>query len=170
MGKGTAGGAAGAESGGGFSIEISDESAIRTWRGGGGEIFPFRRASSIPRRAPLVFLARCFRPAISNVILASFATRRRIPAADLLFLAAYKVAPSLMSNLEADYSRVVPYLSVDNKRIRRPNMDGQRGSGFANFAGSTGAFTWISLSSVIDCPLVHVTVQRKGTLTPATSR
>src|ERR1700688_2116083 len=44
------------------------------------------------------------------------------------------------------------------------------GFGLANFEASIGWLGCNELSSVRDRPSVHVTVQRKGTCTPATSR
>jgi hypothetical protein len=43
-------------------------------------------------------------------------------------------------------------------------------AGMANLAASIRTFGSISLSCVVDCPSVHVTVQRNGILTPAISR
>jgi hypothetical protein len=47
---------------------------------------------------------------------------------------------------------------------------GTQGTGLANFAASIGAFGCTSLISKVDCPSVQVSVQRKGNLTPETSR
>ena len=44
------------------------------------------------------------------------------------------------------------------------------GAGFENFVASIGTFGCTSLSSKFSFPSSHVTVQRKGILTPATSR
>ena len=41
---------------------------------------------------------------------------------------------------------------------------------FTNFAAGTAAFACTSLSSVVDCPSVHVICHLKGTLTPETTR
>ena|SRR5438128_1712073 len=43
-------------------------------------------------------------------------------------------------------------------------------AGLANFAASIATFGCTSLSSIFDRPFSHVTVQRKGILTPETSR
>jgi hypothetical protein len=43
-------------------------------------------------------------------------------------------------------------------------------AGLANFAASIATFGCTSLSSNVDRPFSHVTVQRKGILTPETSR
>jgi hypothetical protein len=47
---------------------------------------------------------------------------------------------------------------------------GTQGIGLANFAASIGTFGCTSLISKVDCPSVQVTAQRKGNLTPETSR
>src|SRR4051812_14205860 len=44
------------------------------------------------------------------------------------------------------------------------------GEGLANFAASIATLGCTSVSSVVVCPSVHVTIQRKGNFTPATSR
>ena len=44
------------------------------------------------------------------------------------------------------------------------------GAGLANLAGSIATFGWISLSSMLDLPSVHVITILCGSFTPATSR
>jgi hypothetical protein len=44
------------------------------------------------------------------------------------------------------------------------------GAGLANLAGSIATFGWISFSSMLDLPSVHVITILYGSFTPATSR
>jgi hypothetical protein len=44
------------------------------------------------------------------------------------------------------------------------------GAGLANFAASMATLGRISLSSMVDCPSVHVAIHLNGIFTPATSR